>query len=110
MFDYINRIDELCAAKKWTYYELSKRAGLAPNTIYSWKAKKSIPKVDMFEKISDAFGITLELFFSGYNSNQLSEEETEVLRRWNLMSEEEKECVLYLMDTFDIIKENQLNQ
>ena len=33
----IDRINQLCAERGWTYYELTQRSDLSENTMYSWK-------------------------------------------------------------------------
>lgn len=73
MNDLINRIDELCAERKWTYYELGKQSGISANVLYKWRAgaKSSVPNL---EKVYEGFGISLKQFFNGVNSAELSEQ------------------------------------
>ena len=68
------RIDELCANRGWSYYELSKESGISSNAIYKWKNKGNLPSLLNLQLICDAFGITLKQFFCGAD-NRLSEDE-----------------------------------
>ena len=103
-FDIIERIDELKKPRGWSYNELGEQAEINPNTIYGWKNRNIIPKLTQLEKIAAAFDLTLDEFFCGINAKGLTEEERDVLNRWSLLSEKEKDAVYYLMDTFELIR------
>lgn len=104
MFDYIKRLDELCRSRKWTYYELARQADISPNTLYNWAGKKTVPSISVFEKIAAAFDITVEQFFCSFESSTLSDSEKEILTKWNLMSDFEKDIILDLAESFETFK------
>lgn len=108
MYNIVSRINELCERKGWTYYELGNQSGVSQNTIYSWKNKGAIPKIPQLELIEKAFGLTLEQFFCGINAEGLTEEERGLLDKWSLLSEPEKNTVLNLMKTFELLKAGKL--
>ena len=49
------------------------------------------------EKIGTALGVTLSQFFQESNSENLTEKQKEVLRRWNDLSTNEQEIVMSML-------------
>ena len=49
------------------------------------------------EKIYTAVGVTLSQFFQESNSENLTEKQKEVLRRWNDLSTNEQETVMSML-------------
>lgn len=49
------------------------------------------------EKIYTALGVTLSQFFQESNSENLTEKQKEVLRRWNDLSTNEQETVMSML-------------
>ena len=49
------------------------------------------------EKIYTALGVTLSQFFQESNSENLTEKQKEVLRRWNDLSTNEQEIVMSML-------------
>ena len=49
------------------------------------------------EKIGTALGVTLSQFFQEGNSENLTEKQKEVLRRWNDLSTNEQEIVMSML-------------
>lgn len=58
-----NRILELCEEYGWTMNRLAEMSGMTQSTIYSYRYRNSIPKVETLIAICDALGITLTNFF-----------------------------------------------
>lgn len=58
-----NRILELCEEYGWTMNRLAEMSGMTQSTIYSYRYRNSIPKVETLIAICDALGITLTKFF-----------------------------------------------
>lgn len=58
------RILELCQYFNWTLYQLSDASGVPIATLYTYRRRSSIPKVETLLAICDAFGISLAKFFS----------------------------------------------
>lgn len=100
MNEILTRIEELMKNKKWTSYELQKRAGFSSNTIFNWKRNNSIPTYENLVKICEVFDITLEQFFGGFNNPNLSDDHKELLQNWFCLSDLEKDTVMTLIDTF----------
>lgn len=94
------RIRELCAKKKMSQYELSKRAGMTQSSISSLLNEGNVPKITTIEKVCKGFGITLAQFFSSdENFPDLSEEQIEVLNTWGMLSAKEKEAIKKIVDS-----------
>lgn len=58
-----NRILELCEEYGWTMNRLAEMSGMTQSTMYSYRYRNSIPKVETLIAICDALGITLTKFF-----------------------------------------------
>jgi len=103
MLDLGARIYELMEQKGWSGYELSKQTGISTNTIYDWQ-KGAVPSLANVAKVCDTLKITLEQFFCGVGSYNLSEDENKILQEWMLLSDLEKSAILNMIDTFKILK------
>lgn len=101
--DIQKKIKDLCATKGWSPYELSKRAGISANTVYTWRNKTIYPTIPMLERICEAFQITLEQFFGG-TDGELTQEERDLLEDWQSMSVLEKEAIKGLICTYKILR------
>jgi len=84
--------------KGWTIYELAKKAGVAPTTIYNWRDRLSSPTLSLLEAVCSAFEITVIDFL--LNEDELiamTEEQKEVMRLWNTLSSEQRKSIINLM-------------
>lgn len=100
MTDILGIITRNREARGWTEYQLAERSGLPQSTISSWYKKHMTPSFASLEKICDAFGITMSLFFAEEAEMvPLTEEQKEMLNRWNRLSAKQKESLLSLMNT-----------
>jgi transcriptional regulator with XRE-family HTH domain len=61
--DIYDRISELCEERGWSNYKLMNESGIAKSTFYNMLEKKSVPQIDMIQKICDGFNMTLGEFF-----------------------------------------------
>ena len=96
----LDRILKLRERKGWTEYRLSEESKLAQSTISSWYSKNMTPSISSLEKICEAFGITLSQFFANEKSFlELTDEQSEMLEEWNMLSLEQKKAVFNLLKT-----------
>lgn len=58
-----NRILVLCEENGWTINRLADLAGITPSTLYMYRYRESMPKIETLVDICDAFDITLSRFF-----------------------------------------------
>lgn len=87
-------------ARGWSEYQLAERSGLPQSTISSWYKKHMTPSFASLEKICDAFGITMALFFAEEAEMvPLTDEQKEMLNSWNRLAAKQKKSLLSLMNT-----------
>lgn len=99
MIDILKAIAEQRADRNWTEYQLAEKSGLPQTTISSWYRKKLTPSIGSIEKICKAFGITLSQFFAeGGEAVELTEEQRQMLDKWNTLSSEQKQALLNLIE------------
>jgi len=83
----------------WTEYQLAEKSGLPQSTISSWYRKKLVPTLPSLEKICEAFGITLtELLAEGEEAVVLTEDQRQLLQRWNRLGPQVRRALLELME------------
>lgn len=93
-----DRVDALRLEKSWTVYELAKKAGVAPTTIYNWRDRRSSPTLSLLDAICSAFNMTVVEFLSDTDDLvALSQEQREVLRLWGALTSEQRKSILALM-------------
>ena len=62
--------------KGFTDYKVSKETGINPATLSQWKNGAYTPKADKIQKIADLFGVPVEYFMTGKNTEKESESGT----------------------------------
>ena len=93
-----NKVDTLRLQKGWTIYELAKKAGVAPTTIYNWRDRLSSPTLSLLEAVCSAFEISvIDFLLNEDELMALTEEQQEVIRLWNTLSSEQKKSIINLM-------------
>ena len=99
--DILRKITEMRIERGWTEYELAERSDLTQSTISSWYRKNLIPSIPSLEHICDAFGITLSQFFLETDcfSDQITEEQSEILKRWNKLTKEQQKKLADFLDS-----------
>ena len=96
--DILDRIYKMREERHWSEYNLAKKADLPQSTISSWYGKNMTPSFGSLEKICNAFGITMAQFFaSESNSVELTEEQKELLEKWNVLNPEQKKALLQFL-------------
>ena len=63
---FAERIKKLRIEKKLTQQELGNKFGLTSTGVSYWESGKAIPNMDMINKLSDFFGVTID-FLIGKN-------------------------------------------
>lgn len=99
--DILKRIEELRKIKNISVYELAKRCGIARNTIYRWYSKNYQPTFSTLELICEkGFGITIQEFLGINEQSKLTQEQTNLLKQWSLLTEKQKESLLQIIDNY----------
>lgn len=100
MVDILNRINEQRMLRNWTEYELAQRSTLPQSTISSWYRKNMLPSLASLEKICNAFDMTMAQFLAEDASlTEITAEEKNLLKKWELLSPQQKDSFLNLMDS-----------
>lgn len=93
-----DKVDALRLEKGWTIYELAKKAGVAPTTIYNWRDRLSSPTLSLLEAVCSAFKITvIDFLLNEDELTALTEEQKELIRLWNTLTSAQKKSILNLM-------------
>lgn len=103
----IERINELCAVRAWTYYRLAKESGIAYSTLSTTLHKSHAPSISTLIKICDGFGISLAEFFDEQSGAALlTTEEKQHLHFWrSLTADNRRDAAKYI--EFLLSKQNQ---
>lgn len=93
-----DKVNSLRLEKGWTIYELAKKAGVAPTTIYNWRNRQSSPTLSLLDAVCSAFGISvIDFLLDADELMTLTEEQREVIRLWNTLSSGQKKSIIGLM-------------
>lgn len=96
--DIIDRIQQLMKDREWTEYRLVKETELPASTIANIFHRGTTPTIATLESICVAFGISLFQFFAEGNFIALTEEQETLLSRWTVLSNDQKQVLLDLME------------
>lgn len=105
--DVIDRIQSLCAARKWTTYRLAKESGITYSTLCTMLHKATSPSVTTLIKLCRGFGITLSEFFDvdgGWAT--LSTDQKALLDQWSHLSQENQQAALNFIRYLLSVQEN----
>ena len=92
-----DKIASLCEKRDISKYRLSQLSGISQSSLTRIMAQENLPSLITLEKICTALGMTLSQFFQEGNSENLTEEQKEVLKIWNDLSTNEQETVLSML-------------
>jgi len=91
------KVETLRKAKGMTIYTLSQESQLSHSTFFSWKRRKTMPTLEVLEKIADALGITLVKLLFNLEAEALTEEQRKVMDLWALLNREQKDAVMAML-------------
>lgn len=95
--DVLNKIRKLQGERDWTDYKLAQIAGISQSSLATLFARKTPPKLDMLQRICDAFGITLAQFFlEDEKIEMLSENEKQMLTEFRRLPPEKQKALIEL--------------
>lgn len=99
MFNVLGKITVLRESRGWSTYYLAKLSGIPQSTIATWYQKNLCPPIDKLEILCDTFGVTLSDFFQSAEQ-PLTDEQYELIQKWNLLSVTEKNAILSVINEF----------
>lgn len=93
--DSLERIRELCAERKWSYYQLSKASGIPYSTLNTMMNKQNLPSLPTLQKLCQGFGISIAEFFEpGRSQRGLTPEQALCLTLFTSLSQDEQKLAL----------------
>lgn len=99
IMDANKRILELMAQRNWSAYRLVKETNLSHSLIYNMVRRNNLPTIDTLTRISAAFGLSLQQFFTEDDDPAaLSGEHAELLTIYHDVSVDNRIAVLHLME------------
>ena len=102
--DIQNKIRELMEARGWTIYKLAQETGVSWSTIRNMFNRNTAPTLPTLEALCAGLGITLTELLLGDGYPELSDDQKELLSRWNRLSPEDKRLYLELLRSMDAKK------
>lgn len=98
--DVQKKIKEMMQERGWSNYRLAKEAGLSPSTVSNLFLRNNAPTFTTLAAISNAFGVSLSLFITEMEGeNLLTEDQRLLLSKWDKLTGEQKKALLLLMET-----------
>lgn len=93
----LKHIEDLCKFRNWSRYTLSTKSGLSQSTISNLFKRTNQPTFSTLCKICDAFDITLAQFFEPNNLIDLTLEQDEILKKYNMLTANDKNIIKMLL-------------
>lgn len=97
------RIKQLMEERGISEYKLAKMSDLSQSTISNIFVRNTAPTVPTLEAICKGLGISLSQFFadaSAENAVYLTDEQQQLFRDWVFLTEEQKDVVKKLIDSY----------
>lgn len=93
----IDKIHKLQWERGWTDYKLAQAADISQSSLATLYARRTPPKLEMLQRICEAFGITLAQFFlEDEQIEVLSEREKKILSSFRKLSPEKQQALIEL--------------
>ena len=93
----IDKIRKLQWDRGWTDYKLAQAADISQSSLATLYARRTPPKLEMLQRISEAFVITLAQFFlEDEQIEVLSEREKKILSSFRKLSPEKQHALIEL--------------
>lgn len=106
---FAERIKKLRIEKKLTQQELGNKFGLTSTGVSYWESGKAIPNMDMINKLSDFFGVTID-FLIGKNKIDENDEGMILFRKAEQVNPNEKKKMYDIINsTIDVFLNNNNN-
>ena len=97
--DILERIRQMCADRRLSFYELARRSGVPYSTLNTLLLKKTQPTLPTLHRLCSGFGITLQQFFSGGDADEpsLTESQKNCLSLFSVLTSEEQALAIAYM-------------
>lgn len=95
-----DRIDRLLGGTRGGRAEMCRVLQIHPNTLHNWKMEGFAPRIDTLSKVANYLHVTPEYLWSGDATNDISEEDMIVLKKYKQLNEKAKRAVVFLINGF----------
>lgn len=93
----INKIRKLQYERGWTDYKLAQAADISQSSLATLYARQTPPKLEMLQRICEAFGITLSQFFlDDEQIDILTEREKKMISSFRKLNPEKQQALIEL--------------
>ena len=95
----LEHITELMGKRGWKLNYLAQKADVPQSTLSGLYQRNNVPSIPTLEKLCTAFGISLSEFFASKDEmTVLTEEQRQLLDRWDRLSDQHKSAVYALLE------------
>ena len=95
---FAERIKKLRIEKKMTQQELGSKFGLTSTGVSYWESGKAIPNMEMMNKLSDFFGVTID-YLIGKNEIDENDEGMILFRKAEKVNESDKQKMYNIINS-----------
>ena len=96
----VERIDNLLALRKEKRAVLCQAIGINPGAVTNWCGKKqSLPRADVALAAADYLGVPLRWLLTGENEGEFSQDERNLLGKYQCLTDENQRNVQALIDS-----------
>lgn len=93
----IDKIRELQWERGWTDYKLAQAADISQSSLATLYSRQTPPKLEMLQRICEAFGITLSQFFlDDEQIDILTEREKKMISSFRKLNPEKQQALIEL--------------
>lgn len=97
--DVTKKLAMLLEDRGWSEYRLAKESNLPHSTVLNIFQRNNLPSISTLEAMCNGLGITLAQFFTEDESLvMLTEEQKEILEKYEALSKAQKEMILDLLN------------
>ena len=94
----LERIQQLCDGRGWSYYQLAKASGITYSTLNTMVNKQNMPSLPTLQKLCQGFGISVTDFFEPDRSQTgLTKDQADCLSLFTSLPSQEKQLALAYM-------------
>ena len=94
----INKIRKLQYERGWTDYKLAQPADISQSSLATLYSRQMPPKLEMLQRICEAFGITLSQFFlDDEQIDILTEREKKMISSFRKLNPEKQQALIELI-------------
>lgn len=93
----LDRIQELCDERNWSYYQLAKVSGIAYSTLSTMINKHNMPSLPTLQTLLRVRHLHYRLFDPGNSSKGLTSDQAQCLKLFTALSPEDKTLAITYM-------------